>query len=46
MDDVSKMNNREFPPIEAFENQMGNRVFNEDYEKFFTLHLEITTIIT
>ena len=41
MDDVAKMDDKNFPPIEAFENQMGNRVFEEDYERargFFTLH--------
>ena len=39
--DVCRMDEREFPPIEAFENSLGNKVFNDDYAKareFFNLH--------
>ena len=41
IDSVSKLNETEFPPIEAFENSLGNRVFKEDYVKakdFFNNH--------
>ena len=39
--DVCRMDEREFPPIEAFENSLGNKVFDDDYAKareFFNLH--------
>ena len=35
------MGEREFPPIEAFKNSLGNKVFDDDYAKareFFNLH--------
>ena len=41
MDDVAKMDDKNFSPIEASENQMGNGVFEEDYTRardVFTTH--------
>ena len=37
------MNEVEFPPIEAFENSLGNKVFEEDYinaKEFFDNHCD------
>ena len=39
--DVCRMDEREFPPMEAFENSLGNKVFDDDYAKageFFNLN--------
>ena len=41
IDSVDKLKETEFPPLHAFENSLGNRVFEEDYEKakdFFDNH--------
>ena len=43
LDYVCKMNEVEFPPIEAFENNLGNKVFEEDYinaKEFFDNHCD------
>ena len=43
LDNICKMNEVEFPPIEAFENSLDNKVFEEDYinaKEFFDNHCD------